>query len=82
MGNLSIIFKRELLSYFATPLAYIFIVIFITKRKCLSLRLWWFLCQRSSRPVAVFCLSSFFVFVHGAGHCNDHVGGRKKNWNN
>lgn len=29
MGNLAIIFKRELLSYFATPLAYIFIVIFL-----------------------------------------------------
>ena len=29
MGNLPIIFKRELLSYFATPLAYIFIVIFL-----------------------------------------------------
>jgi ABC-2 type transport system permease protein len=29
MGNLGIIFKRELLSYFATPLAYIFIVIFL-----------------------------------------------------
>lgn len=29
MGNLTIIFKRELLSYFATPLAYIFIVIFL-----------------------------------------------------
>ena len=29
MGNLSIIFKRELMSYFATPLAYIFIVIFL-----------------------------------------------------
>ena len=29
MGNLLIIFKRELLSYFATPLAYIFIVIFL-----------------------------------------------------
>jgi ABC-2 type transport system permease protein len=29
MGNLGIIFKRELASYFATPLAYIFIVIFL-----------------------------------------------------
>jgi ABC-2 type transport system permease protein len=29
MNNLSIIFKRELASYFATPLAYIFIVIFL-----------------------------------------------------
>ena len=29
MGNLSVIFKRELASYFATPLAYIFIVIFL-----------------------------------------------------
>jgi ABC-2 type transport system permease protein len=29
MGNLGIIFKRELLGYFATPLAYIFIVIFL-----------------------------------------------------
>ncbi|MCH7816166.1 MAG: ABC transporter permease subunit [Proteobacteria bacterium] len=29
MGNLGIIFKRELLAYFATPLAYIFIVIFL-----------------------------------------------------
>jgi ABC-2 type transport system permease protein len=29
MGNLGIIFRRELLSYFATPLAYIFIVIFL-----------------------------------------------------
>ena len=29
MNNLSIIFRRELLSYFATPLAYIFIVIFL-----------------------------------------------------
>lgn len=29
MGNLAIIFKRELMSYFATPLAYIFIVIFL-----------------------------------------------------
>ena len=45
MGNLSIIFKRELLSYFATPLAYIFIVIFITKRKWLpNFRLRRFLC--------------------------------------
>ena len=29
MGNLGIIFRRELASYFATPLAYIFIVIFL-----------------------------------------------------
>ncbi len=29
MGNLGIIFRRELLRYFATPLAYIFIVIFL-----------------------------------------------------
>ncbi|MEX2130287.1 MAG: ABC transporter permease subunit [Pseudohongiellaceae bacterium] len=29
MANLQIIFKRELASYFATPLAYIFIVIFL-----------------------------------------------------
>ncbi|MFK7863559.1 MAG: ABC transporter permease subunit [Pseudohongiellaceae bacterium] len=29
MGSIGIIFKRELLSYFATPLAYIFIVIFL-----------------------------------------------------
>lgn len=29
MNNLGIIFKRELFSYFATPLAYIFIVIFL-----------------------------------------------------
>ena len=29
MGNLGIIFKRELYSYFATPLAYVFIVIFL-----------------------------------------------------
>jgi ABC-2 type transport system permease protein len=29
VGNLSVIFKRELASYFATPLAYIFIVIFL-----------------------------------------------------
>ena len=29
MGNLGILFKRELLSYFATPLAYVFIVIFL-----------------------------------------------------
>lgn len=29
MNNLQIIFKRELASYFATPLAYIFIVIFL-----------------------------------------------------
>ena len=29
MGNLGIIFRRELSSYFATPLAYIFIVIFL-----------------------------------------------------
>ncbi len=29
MDNLGIIFKRELFSYFATPLAYIFIVIFL-----------------------------------------------------
>ena len=29
MGNLGILFKRELASYFATPLAYIFIVIFL-----------------------------------------------------
>jgi len=29
MGNLGIVFKRELMSYFATPLAYVFIVIFL-----------------------------------------------------
>ena len=29
MGSLSVIFKRELASYFATPLAYVFIVIFL-----------------------------------------------------
>ena len=29
MSNLGIIFKRELYSYFATPLAYVFIVIFL-----------------------------------------------------
>lgn len=29
MGNLGIIFKRELMGYFSTPLAYIFIVIFL-----------------------------------------------------
>ncbi len=29
MGSLAVIFKRELASYFATPLAYVFIVIFL-----------------------------------------------------
>ena len=29
MGNLQTIFKRELMSYFSTPLAYIFVVIFL-----------------------------------------------------
>ena len=29
MNNLGVIFRRELGSYFATPLAYIFIVIFL-----------------------------------------------------
>lgn len=29
MGNLGIIFRRELMNYFATPLAYVFIVIFL-----------------------------------------------------
>ena len=29
MNNLGVIFKRELASYFATPLAFIFIVIFL-----------------------------------------------------
>ena len=29
MGNLGIVFKREVMSYFATPLAYVFIVIFL-----------------------------------------------------
>ena len=29
MNNLGVIFKRELGGYFATPLAYIFIVIFL-----------------------------------------------------
>ena len=29
MKNLGIIFRRELSSYFATPLAYIFVVIFL-----------------------------------------------------
>ena len=29
MNNLTIIFRRELASYFATPLAYIFVVIFL-----------------------------------------------------
>ncbi len=29
MGNLGIIFKRELYSYFATPLAYVFVMIFL-----------------------------------------------------
>ena len=29
MNNLGVIFKRELASYFLTPLAYIFIVIFL-----------------------------------------------------
>ena len=29
MGHLSTIFRRELMGYFATPLAYIFVVIFL-----------------------------------------------------
>ena len=29
MGGLPVVFKRELASYFATPLAYVFIVIFL-----------------------------------------------------
>ena len=29
MRNIKIIFKRELLSYFATPVAYVFLVIFL-----------------------------------------------------
>ncbi len=29
MSQLSVIFKRELASYFATPLAYVFILIFL-----------------------------------------------------
>jgi ABC-2 type transport system permease protein len=36
MGNLAIIFKRELMSYFATPLAYIFIVIFLISNGILT----------------------------------------------
>ena len=29
MGRVGVIFKRELVSYFATPIAYVFIIIFL-----------------------------------------------------
>ncbi len=39
MGNLGIIFRRELMGYFATPLAYVFIVIFLISNGILTFEL-------------------------------------------
>jgi hypothetical protein len=37
MANLSAIFKRELVSYFITPIAYVFILVFFGAIECLYL---------------------------------------------
>ena len=64
MGNLSVIFKRELASYFATPLAYIFIVIFLITNGIFTFELGGFYL----RGQADFC--RFLVFIAMAGTMN------------
>ena len=62
MGNLGIIFRRELLSYFATPLAYIFIVIFLITNGIFTFDLGGFYIRgrQISCPFLVFTLGSTF----------------------
>ena len=43
MRNISLVFRREFAAYFATPLAYIFIVIFLVLAGILTFRLGGFL---------------------------------------
>ena len=79
MSGIGVICKRELLAYFSTPLAYVFIVIFLA----LSGSLTFFMGSFFDRGQAD--LNSFFFFPPLAisfsysGRSYEAVGGRKKN---
>lgn len=73
MGNLGIIFKRELYSYFATPLAYVFIVIFLITNGIFTFDLGGFF-LRVRQTFCHFRLSSLALSLHGSSDCDDAVG--------
>ena len=59
MGNLGIIFKRELNGYFATPLAYVFIVIFLITNGIFTFDLGGFFLRGGVRQIS--CHFSAFI---------------------
>ena len=80
MSNLGIIFKRELYGYFATPLAYVFIVIFLITNGIFTFDLGGFF-LRGQADLCIFRLSSLALSLHGASDCDDAVGRRAQDRN-
>ena len=81
MSNLGIIFKRELNSYFATPLAYVFIVIFLISNGIFTFDLGGFFLRGQADLLPFFRLSSLALSLHGASDCDDAVGRRAQDRN-
>ena len=58
-----VVFKRELSSYFATPIAYVFIVIFLTMSTAMPFLSGKPVRTRAGEPVLVLCVSPVDIFV-------------------
>ena len=78
MRNIWTITKRELSAYFGTPLAYVFIVIFVALTGAFAFYIGaLFERGRGGSPVLLY-LSSLVVSDSGSGHLHAFVGRRKK----
>ena len=72
-GNVRAIFKRELYSYFQTPVAYVFIIIFLFLTGIFSFYLGAFYERGQARPRAFLRFSSLVVPVSDTGCRNAPV---------
>jgi len=75
MRNVRLIFIREFAAYFATPLAYVFIVIFLMLAGLLTFFMGGFLERDQADLVPFFRISSLVILVSGSRIVHAVVGG-------
>ena len=69
-----VVFRRELRSYFATPLAYVFIVIFLVLAAVFTFQVGGFLERNQADFATLFPLASVAVPGADPGHLNATLG--------
>ena len=78
MNTISALFRRELKSYFATPVAYVFIVIFLVLMSTFTFYLGNFYERGQADLAPFFCFSPLALPASGAGNRYASLGGGAK----